>query len=548
MSAAEHHTESRTEATARLWWVPFLILLVGHLPLLISEFSTVWRQTHYQFFPFAFIAFFGMLWARQHSRHHRPRLIVGLIVADLLLLLTAAVLWSPWFASAGFWLLLLALAISRKDKDTGSSLAYLAFLPLLAVRLPANIDLLVIQALQDLTSRVASNILNLVGCLHLREGNVITLTSRTLLVEEACSGVQSLFTLLFLAVLICCWLRRRPFHAVLVIGSSFFFAGVMNVLRVVTVALAEYWWQKDLATGWSHELLGYAALALAAALVYNFDLFLLTFTATVPDGGLDKPGVAFRNPCVAAFNWLIATKTQHTPRGLESAPAEPAIPWKRAVNFSAVLCVVCLSAQAPALFDRPDRRSEFTTRVEILEESALESDVEGFVQHAYTPIKRSRGDANGQYSNSWEFHGKNMVATVSCDHLFYGWHDLRVCYRGIGWQIDDSELDQAGTGWKAMRVRLSKPDVGSHGLLFFSFFTPSGEPYQPVDTNAATGLVQHRFGTLRGINTVPDTFQCQTFVESPIQFSEHQVELLRKLHLETRRQIKDAIVTAPNSK
>ncbi|MCP4506258.1 MAG: exosortase/archaeosortase family protein, partial [Fuerstiella sp.] len=308
MSTSESPKQLPEDTPTRQWWLPFLILLVGHLPLLLIDLSNNWQRPHYQFFPFAFIAFFAMLWSRQHSHNPRPKLILALVVIDVVLLLTAALIRSPWLASVGLWHLLLAVAISRKDKETGSSLAYLALLPLLAVRLPANSDLLVIQTLQELTSKVASKVLDLVGCLHVRDGNVITLTSKTLLVEEACSGVQSLFTLLFLAVLICCCNRRRPFHFLLVVGAAVFFAGFMNVFRVITIALAEDWWQVNLTAGWSHDVLGYAVLGIAAGLVYNFDLFMLGFTEFVPDEDLNAPNVEFRNPCIAVFNCLISTR------------------------------------------------------------------------------------------------------------------------------------------------------------------------------------------------------------------------------------------------
>ena len=542
MSAAEIQHESSKQLSVRYWWLPFLILIVAHLPFLLRDLSTTWGQSHYQFFPFAFIAFFGLLWSRQHSGNPRPLLIVGLIIVDMLLLFTSVAVRSPWLASFGFWHLLLALAISRKDRETGTSLAYLAFLPFLAIRLPANTDLLIIQRLQDLTSSVASNVLNLIGCLHLRQGNVITLPSRTLLVEEACSGVQSLFTLLFLAVLICCWKRRSPFHAGVVLAGAVFFAGFMNVFRVIAIVLAEHWWQWDLTAGWLHDVVGYVVLGISAGLVYNFDYFLLGFTATVPDNGLNNPDAVWRNPYVAAFNQLFATKTEYAPRGLDVAQPAPRKQWKLSIIVSSILCIAGIAAQTPALLSAKERSGDFTTDLDLLTEVAVDSDIAGFVRQKYTEEERRRDDIAGQYSNTWAFQNQNMDVTISCDHLFLGWHDLRVCYTGIGWQVSESELDQSESVWHAMRVRLVKPDLGYYGLLFFSFFTASGEPFQPPDINNAQGLVQHRLGTLSRLNTVPNTIQCQTFVESPIPFTDDQIELVRRFHLQTRQQIKDAAV------
>ncbi len=548
MSNTVEHNKSLAEAPARLWWLPFLILLLGHLPLLFIDFSNTWQQPHYQFFPFAFIAFFALLWSRQHSRNPRPKLILCLVVIDVLLLSAAVALRSPWLASVGLWHLLLAVAVSRKDKETGSSLAYLAFLPLLAVRLPVNMDVLVIQNLQDLTSRIASKVLNLVGCLHLRDGNVITLTSKSLLVEEACSGIQSLFTMLFLAILICCYNRRRPFHATLVIGSAVFFAGFMNVLRVITVALAEDWWQLDLTAGWSHDVLGYAVLGMAAGLVYNFDFFLLGFTAPVPDVDLDMPNVQFRNPFVAAFNWLIATETLHRPGGLDAVQARQPMSFRKSVILSIILCLVGIAAQASALLSRPDRsaRSDFITTKEILSESSVDTAIAGFQRTNYEIEERDRTSDNGSFSNVWDFQGNSLMARVSCDHSFRGWHDLRDCYRGTGWEVMETQVDRTDSDWPAMQVKLNKIHNGSHAILFFSLFDVTGKPFRPPEAGNMTGLLQNRLvdGGLYG--APPDTLQCQTFAVLAFPFSQAQIDSLRRLHSATRRQIRDE--TMGNSK
>ena len=216
-------TTATTDASApdsskpQNWWLPYVLLLAGHLPFVYIDLKLMWTRTHYQFFPFALAAFAWLLWQRQDGAGPNRRAVKSLLVLDVIVLTVAVAINSPWLGSVGMCLVLAAAATSRRDKLTGSSLAYLALLPLLAVRLPANIDLHVVTELQGITSKIASRILNLVGCLHLREGNIIRLKSRMLMVEEACSGVQSLFTLIFFAILICCGRRRSPFHGILVL-------------------------------------------------------------------------------------------------------------------------------------------------------------------------------------------------------------------------------------------------------------------------------------------------------------------------------------------
>ena len=535
-----------SDAPTVLWWVPFLILAAAHLPLVWIDFTTTWPRAHYQFFPFAFVAFGYLLWARQHSYNPRPKRILTLIVLDLLMLLAAALIKSPWLASVALWHLLLAVAVSRKDKDTGSSLAYLALLPLLAVRLPANTDFLVIQHLQDFTSRVASKVLNFVGCLHLRNGNVITLPSKTLMVEEACSGIQSLFTLIFLAVLICCYNRRRAFHAILVIASGVFFAGVMNVCRVISIALAEDWWQMDLTAGWSHDLLGYAVLGLAAGLLYNFDFFLLGFTERVPYGDLSAPGTEYRNPVVAFFNWLVATRTRHTPRGLESVQFPPARWWQRATTISIFASVVALGAQASTLLSGASsaKPSNFVDAGTILNKASVASVVAEFNQTDYEIETRDTTSDNGVCSNVWSFQNQDMLARVACDHPFCGWHDLRKCYSGVGWRVTETRIDKTESAWPAMQVKLTMARDGSHAILFFSLFGANGEPFQTPEEDNAMGLFQNRFVPGGNYGAPPATLQCQTFAVLPIAFSEEQIEQLRELHSVTRTQIMNRVLEA----
>ena len=69
------------------------------------------------------------------------------------------------------------------------------------------------------------------GYLHLRRGNIIELPDKQLLVEEACSGVQSLFTVLFLAVLI----GTIVMSVLVAIPAAFLVSAIVGVLieRVV---------------------------------------------------------------------------------------------------------------------------------------------------------------------------------------------------------------------------------------------------------------------------------------------------------------------------
>ena len=114
---------------------------------------------------------------------------------------------------------------------------------------PLDWDEDLIRGLQSLASRGCSPVLDVLGVRHLVEGNVLVLPGHRLLVAEACSGVNSLFTLLIATALFVVGLGVPLVRSVLLLAGSVFWAGLMNMLRVVTVALAQSWCGVDLSCG-----------------------------------------------------------------------------------------------------------------------------------------------------------------------------------------------------------------------------------------------------------------------------------------------------------
>ncbi len=213
---------------------------------------------------------------------------------------------------------LLAWSIHQKDAGHTRTLGYLILLPLMTLRLPLNSDEQVIHWLQRLTTSIASRSLDHLGMLHAREGNVIEFPGKSFLVAEACSGVQSLFTILFLAAMVICLRRRSIAHTILLMLSGFAFAGIMNVTRVMTIAIAWETHQRDWSVGFTHELLGYCCLGAAAALLMSADAFLGFLFAQVPDLRGLGPVALFRNPVIAIWNQLFVIGY----RPIEAVPSE----------------------------------------------------------------------------------------------------------------------------------------------------------------------------------------------------------------------------------
>jgi exosortase len=127
--------------------------------------------------------------------------------------------------------------------------------------------------LQLFASQVAETLLGWDNIPVLREGNVLVLASQTLSVAEACSGIRSLLSLSFLALVYAyffdskVWMRFALFIGVLPIAI------LANAGRVtITGMLSER--DPELARGFFHELEGFVIFAIAFAMLYVLHLVI----------------------------------------------------------------------------------------------------------------------------------------------------------------------------------------------------------------------------------------------------------------------------------
>lgn len=255
---------------------------------------------------------------------------------------------SPFLAVLGFWFLTLAIGLACRDREVKTSLAYLTVLPLITVRLPLEIDQSLILWLQRVTSSIASELLNFFGYLHLQTGVILQFPGKSFQVADACSGVQSLYAVLFLAAFVTCGNRRRFFHTALVIASGLLFAGVMNVIRISLIAIAWETSGTDLTFGVAHDVIGYIALFGAAMLVLSADAFWAFCLDPVPDVQGAGITAVYRNPFVAIWNWLMFL----VPRDNEAVTGSVAVSNRliaASFVFASILCVSCLILQSRSL-------------------------------------------------------------------------------------------------------------------------------------------------------------------------------------------------------
>jgi exosortase len=159
--------------------------------------------------------------------------------------------------------LLLVLGGKALVRDLAFPLLLLPFM----IPIPTVIYNQITFPLQLFASWVAEMLLGLINIPVLREGNVLVLASQTLSVAEACSGIRSLVSLTFLALIYAyffdnkVWMRWALFIAVIPIAI------LANAGRVtITGILSEH--NTELAKGVFHEMEGFVIFAIAFAMIF----------------------------------------------------------------------------------------------------------------------------------------------------------------------------------------------------------------------------------------------------------------------------------------
>ena len=139
---------------------------------------------------------------------------------------------------------------------------------LLAIPFPAIVFNQITFPLQLLASRLASDVLPLLGVPTLQEGNIIELPVMRLEVAEACSGIRSLMSLFTLAVFYGYFIERTTARRVALAIASVPIAVLANTARIVGTGLCVQYWDPDKAQGFFHEFSGWVMFLISLSCLY----------------------------------------------------------------------------------------------------------------------------------------------------------------------------------------------------------------------------------------------------------------------------------------
>jgi exosortase len=480
---------------------------------------------------------------------------------SVVLLLMAVVFLEPPLAALSFALGLSSFLLRVKDSVSGGSLFPISLLMYVVVHSPFGIneDRRIITLLQRWSAQVTSVLLDVVRITHDMPGTILRTTERSWGVEEACSGVQSFYTLLFCSVFLAIWLRRPAFRGLVLVASSLFWALVMNTLRIFLIPIAYFGFGIDLSEGWQHAVLGYFTLIMGILMLLSTDQFLDFVFGSID---AEKSGSETEASSVGRF-WNRYVAGQATYRSQDWKPSAGLSYFHYSAVALPALVTLVLS---PGLFNlmRSQGIDFFRKDVVIKVDPAwFPEEIEGWKLERYEASTRERGSDLGQRSDVWLYRQDGSVVTFSFDQAFPGWHELTTCYQNseLGWQIardgrGRSRLVEtlppaAASGAAAevslIEVDLIEPTTGRQGYLLFGLDDAEGVAINaPGDWSIFTSIAErlkNRFAyEIRASFFRSEGYQTQIFI--PREVSADERLALRKLYLSLRALAQERIRTA----
>lgn len=247
------------------WYTSLLVALYAPvLARMVYEWATIEEMGH-GFFVFPVAGYIA--WRRRHGllRGLRPDARGLALVVWGFLQLVAGTAGADFFvARTAFLISLAGMLWTLGGLELLRRLAFPLFLLVFSIRIPLFIYSQITLPLQLLASRIAELSLTLLGIPVLREGNILELASQRLSVVEACSGIRSLVSLIFLALVYGYFFDdRRWVRAALAVMAAPA-AILANSGRVtLTGILSEY--NPELTRGWFHEIEGWLVFLAALA-------------------------------------------------------------------------------------------------------------------------------------------------------------------------------------------------------------------------------------------------------------------------------------------
>ncbi|MEZ6125271.1 MAG: exosortase U [Planctomycetaceae bacterium] len=483
------------------WWLLFAAAALAYSGMLFEYGARLWAKDYFRFYPVYVIAVLYLTFSRSQEDEWPERftwriqpLTLGL---GLLSLAASTWFWSPLLAAVSLLLTGDSLLSSLPNARRSWRLLFLL------IALPLGMDERLVLELRLASSSAASLLLDRIDVPHVARGNVLQLPGRQLFVEDACSGISSVYLLLASTALVVVGARMRMVRAVPLLASAVWWAGVANVLRIVAIVLADHFLKIDLTTGWQHEAVGIGVLLLALLGIGSTWCFLNLLTSAVNNDKVDAQSGSLNLTPAILWN-VITTENQAILQGLQSNGFSVRTSRSFLLTALTLLMLVyghiywlavarasgLLTQSSPSVSDRSVPSTESPVELNSFDQNSFAQLPEISVTDFQRSLVSAADSSRSVHAVKWSLTTSQGPCRVTLSGPFSGWNDVSSSYRAAGFGLQYSEVDfvPGQVPLKAlMSSQLSNPE-GIYSDVHFCFVSHTGDLKTAHVADTGTGL------------------------------------------------------------
>lgn len=269
------------EVSWKAAWPILLGLCMLYLPVFYTFFNSVWQSEDQAHAPIVLLAVLYIFWQKRDcltadvQQKQDPYSGWMLLIFGLLLYVLGRTQGVRIFEMGSLLPVLLGTLLMTRGLTTVRMLWFPLLFLLFAIPLPSALIDGLTGPLKQHISELVETILYWAGYPIARSGVTLSIGRYQLLVADACSGLNSMFSLSAMGMLYLyilgyrSWLRNG-----VILASLLPIAFVANILRVIILVLVTYYFGDAVGQGFLHDFAGVLLYFVSLIILLSLDAFL----------------------------------------------------------------------------------------------------------------------------------------------------------------------------------------------------------------------------------------------------------------------------------
>jgi len=269
------------QAIAQFDWLPVVAgLVVLYVPVFYKAATGYWQSDEHAHAPIILAVILWLIWTKRAalfdpSAQPAPVPGIALLVLGLLLYVIGRAVEIALFEVGALAPIFAGAVLAMRGWKVLQAFWFPIFFVVFMIPLPGTFTDALTGPLKQLVSEISEQVLYSAGYPIARNGVTLTIGQYQLLVADACSGLNTMFSLSALGMLFIYVMARASWlHNFIMLASILPIAFIANVIRVLVLILITFHFGDEAGQGYLHGSAGIVLLMVSLLALLGLDSIL----------------------------------------------------------------------------------------------------------------------------------------------------------------------------------------------------------------------------------------------------------------------------------